>query len=153
MVWILRGSGCGISQAAIAWELSYAAGAAPKSKKIKNKKSKTTALTFTKMPEKPTPWTRWQNVKLLKTIIGKTYISGQNCLRLNTCFCKRIFSVVKLSFLLKISFYTFYTIPVKQSPWILFFFFFFRATPMAYGVSQARGHIGAYTTATATLGP
>ena len=40
--------------------------------------------------------------------------------------------------------------------WIIIFFFlsFFRATPTAYGSSQARGQIGAaaaYTTATATL--
>ena len=40
---------------------------------------------------------------------------------------------------------------------MFFFFFLFRATPAAYGNSQARGHIGAaaeaYATATAMPGP
>ena len=35
----------------------------------------------------------------------------------------------------------------KDSKMIFFFFCFFRATPVAYGSSQARGHIGAVSAA------
>lgn len=49
------------------------------------------------------PCGRGGKIRLHETTVAKICVSGPNCLQLNMCFCKRILSIVKISFLSKTS--------------------------------------------------